>query len=742
MTASPRMFRRNARALGASAAAAVLVLGIAGPVQSEEAIAGTGTSSVSLVPVDLTLDGIGVPLTSTLGSLTAEATNVDDALASLRFGSIGAAGDTAPGFEVSSADGDRSGDESRAVEAAGIGAALGLVDYAVSSDEGTATARLATLAAELTTPLGLDPVVDAQQVIAAATATGTDGGLALSLGQLELGLGDLLPPELLEALPLSVVIDLADQLGLPLPADLLDRLSDLDDLTGTLQGAIDAADDIEEIEALIADVVAELPEVVAAEAAVTDALASVADATATVDAADALVGDLEDQLGEIEAEIASIEGQIATLTASLLDLDSVLDALQIASINGQIATLTSQLGLLQTEATTLETQLADADEDLADATSALAAAETVLDGARTALAGLLDDVAALDPELAALLDQLAGLEDLLTGVIDELAGLLDGADLPELRLDLVDALLATPLLDLGALTVDLASVADGAGGTGSASCTAAGLTVLGSAIPSPDCAAIATAIDQLDTAIADALSALPIASTLPGVLVSGLDVTSSGSDSPVDGVSSSFARVSALTLGIESLDLTAVVDDLVSELDGLIGQLDDRLGAIGLLDLDVVQLASAPDFTASAVDVPLDLDGALTDLRATLDLLPLGDALAGLSTIGLEAVLGGGGVESVFTAASAGAPVTPGTPATPGAPGSPSTPETPATPLAPGTPTGGPVPGTSLPRTGDSIQLLAAAALAAMAAGGVTLMLGRSVALGMHRVPSRVRPTG
>ena len=144
--------RTRAKVGAVSALAAVLVLSAVGPAHSQEAPTGEGTSTLSVVPAVLDVSGLPVDVAATLGTLIADATNVGDPVARLALTDLAAAGQTAPGFAVSSADGNQSGGADRQAGAGGVGASLGLVDYLVESDADQAVADLSALAAELTTP--------------------------------------------------------------------------------------------------------------------------------------------------------------------------------------------------------------------------------------------------------------------------------------------------------------------------------------------------------------------------------------------------------------------------------------------------------------------------------------------------------------------------------------------------------------------------------------------------------------
>ena len=345
----------------------------------------------------------------------------------------------------------------------------------------------------------------------------------------------------------------------------------------------------------------------------------------------------------------------------------------------------------------------------------MTSAQSVLTSAQAALDSALAAAGNVNSTLQGLLDQLPAVQNLLDGLLGQLDDLLGGAgglNPADLRDSLLGALTGTPLLDLGSIDLSLKTLADGVSSSGTVTCTATGLKVLGQAIPTPACSDVGAALDTLTGALGDVLAALPVAVPVPAIDAGGLETTSSGSGVPdANGVSNAVAQVSALTLDIAPVELSGVVDGLVSQLNGLVGQLDGLVPGLDVLGGLPLQLATTGP--ASALPVPSDLGSLLGTLQGVLDTLPTGSALDGLSTAGISAALGTVNLQSSFASAA--------TPATPTTPGSPSTPSTPAAP--------------DLPRTGADEFTLLMAALAALAAGAVTVALGRSSELGMLRLP-------
>lgn len=723
----------------------VLLLGAVAPGHTAMAPTGTGTSTLSITPAALDITGLPVDVEASLGILLADATNTAVPVARLALANLGAGGLTAPDIGLSSADGDTSGGESRTVAANGVSATVELVDYLVEAGADSAAAELSALAAQIETPIGLSPEVQAQGLRVSADPTGTASSIVLQVSGLTVGLADLLPADVLDALPFSVVLDLIDSLDLPLTTDLLDQIADVDALLLALTAAVEQAQVVAALQAELDAAAVGLPEA----DAVNLAQQALDDAELAVQLLEAEAAQLTLDIAGLEAEIEALETELA----GLLLLDP-LDLLRIDAINLELDALEAELALLEAELEAIETT------ELPAAIAEVDAALVILADAEQAL-----EEALIELGLEALLAELALAEGLLGDLLQQLDALLDGLDLAALPDALLGALAGTPLLDLGSIGLALATSADATSSLGAVTCTAAALRVLGAPVPTPDCDAVGIALDSLARAITDALSVLPVAAPVPVVTTGGLDTSSSGAGVPdAEGASTAFARVSALTLEIASVDLVATTDALVDELAVLVGELDALLLGLdgGIASLQV----SEDSFQALVLDVPLDLEANLDDLQGTLAALPTGDALGGLRTVGLGAALGTIELESSFTSSSAGAPGSPFAPGTPAAPDSPVAPDAPAppesprtpeaplapaapappgsatpiapVPVAPGVPsppTG--VPGGSLPRTGTELHLLWAAALAAVAAGGVAVALGRGVSGGTLAAPGR-----
>jgi len=716
-------FPRTARGVATALLAATLLVATSGGARSAEP-AGEGTSQVSITPAALGVDlALVDELDATLGRLLLEATTVGTPAARLAFEGLGAGGQGAAPLALSSADGDKQGSEGRAAAAAGFSAVIGLVDYAIEAGDDHASARLGALRGSLDTPLGLAAQLDAQQVASTVTSTGAGSDLRLTISGLELGLGDLLPADVLAELPLSVVLDLVDGLGVTVPADLAAVVADVEVLVPVLEATAAAISDLDEAEAELAAIIAGDPSLAALQDAVDVAELAVADAEQAVVNAEQAVADAELAVAALEAEVASIEQTIADLEAERLDLTT--SPQRLLEIPGEILAL--------------QAQLAETQADLEDAGDLLVAAEQLLVEAAANLlqaqqdleAAVADLVAALEAIAAVLVAEIERLQQIVDDLLAELAELLTGLDLVGLRLDLLDLLLGTPLLDLGAMTLHLSTEAGPISSLGEAACTVGETRVLGMVVPTPDCAAIGAALAQVSDAIATALAALPITVPLPAVTASGPSLVSSGAGGlDAAGSTTATATFSPLRVGVASVDLTGMVDGLVTEVEALVGEL------IG----DTESLAAA-QLMASAVTLSPEVDALLAELAASLEALPVGDTLDGLSTNGLDATLATVGLSSTFTAQQAGPPGGGGDPdggdPTSGSPGDGSggTPGDGATSgggSSDGSARGGGAPGLAgnLPRTGLEVHGVLAAAVAALLAGGVALGVRRELAVG------------
>ena len=724
----------RASALAAALLAALLVVLTAGAGRATDHV-GTGTATVSITPATIEAGNLTEDVDLALGALTGSATTETAPLASLDLDGVGAMGTGLPGWTATTAGGDEQGDETIAVDVSGVGAILELVGYEVTAGTDSALAALGALSASATAPpLGMSLTLDAQDVSASVDPTGSSSVITIDIAGIEIGLGDLLGDDVLAALPLGTVVELVDRLGLDVPAELKDRLDELDALEATLaEIPTVAAALLAEQDALVgvlADLgLVALPDVSAIEAAI-DAVTA---AQLALDAAEGALATAEAEITELTASIADLEDTIASLQ-SALDALSVLAVAQRLLLEAEIDALTADLDALEVDLAAAQAGLPALESAVTDAEADLAAAQAALDllvgPATAALAPVLTEINTLTGQLEALLD--------------ELVVLLDAVDLDQLRLDLL-ALTEAPLLGLGVVELVLTADADAVSGVAETTCTVAGAELLGTVVPTPTCAVIGDVLDGLADAVEElfrVLHGLPAGGLVPAVAATSFGLVPTGVTGPDgDGRTTATAAVTPLALDIPSLTLIDLADSVGDELAQAIADADldglDSLLTVGGLD---------------PVTVPAALGGAVTAFGLALDALPAGDALGGLETLAVAVTVGEMAVDASYLAAassggddsadsdddadSGGGGSSPGTDdggASPGdeadpdpGPGAP--PETPraSPPDGAGDPPGSRPP-LQLPRTGLELVAALAAASAAIAWGSTLLAARRQL---------------
>ena len=532
------------------------------------------------------------------------------------------------------------------------------------------------------------PASGAFSTVNAGSAMASNGAV---LEGLSLGVGDLLPAELLAQLPLDVVLDLVDALPLDLGAvdvaGLLQQLRDLADAVdavGQAQGAVDAAQD--GVDGLAA-------QLRAADNALAAGRAAVDGARAQVGTARAALTTLTDQRTTLQAQQDAARSALpATLpTSSVCNLvpstAGCSGLQQISQLDGQIAALQPQI---------------DA------ATQAVDAAVAQLDAAEDAIPSLSEAVrraqAAIDRAQATLDDLVATLNDLLDRLLD-LVRDLQGIDLAALLEQALDGLAGQELIGVDRISVGVTSIADDNSSQASALCSVEGVRLLGTTTDAISCDDLQRTLGDADAAITDLLAALPLDAALPSdlVTVSGLTVTESPRDARAGSYTTAASEISALAIEVAPLDLAQVADGTLGELSSTVDALLAQVAAVPGVDLGTVR-------------------GALTDLVEQVDALPTGDLLGQLSVPGFAFKALGIRSGANHRAAAQSAPTTP-TPTPPAVAPSNLT-QTPAPAVAPGTVTAPPPavrPAAQLPTTGGGLV----GGLALLAAGGGGLVLRR-----------------
>lgn len=622
------------RLLSASAALLLLMVSGAGTAaaQTAETDAAVGTAENLVELVSLSLDGLPLDLGDlTIGSLQSFASTDDDTVRNLLGGGdpfalaeiLLVAGQGA----VVTSDGPTSTPGQSAALPAGSGTVtLGAMEAVAAATDARSTisvlsGEVNTVLAQLTAAIpanGVDATVDDD------AATALNGA---ALRDLSIGLGDLLPADLLSLLPLETLLALLD--GLP-----VGDLGELDAVVGQLEGVIGDLEDLSALEGQVAGIVGQLE---AAAAPLDDVLA----AGGVVDTA--LVNDVVADLTAIEdGPLAALTDQLDALLPGLLD--SITDLLAL-DLDGLLDDLLGGLDAL--ELIGLDEILVGV-EAVASADSSAGTIACTVSGLRVlgqAVDGVVDCdqlTAQLDFVRALLLDVLANLPVVggLTGgavTVEGITTSTSAADATEGDYHVASAVVEG--LDVGIASLDLADI------TGSLVDDLLGL---------------------LDGLLGGGLDGL-LGGDLTGLLgdPSSLlgDLLDGGLDGLVGGLQMLVAGLVDLGGGGGGGDLTGPVTDLIGDVGGIVGG-----GGAGLLNARAL-----PDgVTADGVL------GALGGLEGLLGGLPTGDLLGGVATPGLS--LSALDVVSTASFASTSVPAPPGTPQVPTSPGTPQTP-TPSTAL-------------------------------------------------------------
>jgi hypothetical protein len=665
---------------------------------------GSATTAITLPTLTLT-DPTGVTHTIAFGTLTAAATTLDKALASIGLKGATVAGSAVPDWSVQSGTSDpASGDHSLPVSTAVANGSLNLGGYAVTAADKAASATVNALTGTLTTG-PLSTVVDLGQHGIASTVDNdkSSAGLTLAGAGGAIDLGTILPANVLNALPLSQLVTLAQQLGLGVPTSVTDALSALSSVKSVLDQLATTAPQLKDAQQQLATLLASVPSTQSAQQAVTAAQQQLATALAGLASA-------QQQLGVDQASLQSLQSALASATSTV-----TADQAAVTSANNLVNSLTAQLAtdpvnvLLQQQLTSAQAALAQAQAQLAAdqntvsslqqqvatatntvsadqqavtaAQQAVTAAQSTLTSAQSALDALSAVVATTNSAVAAaqaLVDQLTTtLDNLLSALTSQVGSL---PDLHAVLTTLVDLVKNAPVADLGKLAVTIGSVADSTGGTGSVTCSVAGLDIAGTTLPSA-CGSAHNALTSAASALRTLLGKLPVAS-LPTPSLSGLTATHHDSTAVAGNpATSADSGITPLRLVLPSMTLTDVTDSLVSSLTSTLGSLQTTLGGLGLST------------------VTSAMSGPLGTLQTVVGGLPTGATLGGLKTLGLD--LSGAGVATQvlhYRALAAGGS-TPSTPTNPRNPSTPSNPSTPTNPSNPGNPSTPGTPGTGTPTT-------------------------------------------
>src|SRR5205807_7004310 len=162
--------------------------------------------------------------------------------------------------------GPQSGDHDILLATSPVSGDVGIVNFDVHADATSASSSYGALTATAsTTPVDVHADLGQHGVSASVTPNASTGTLELTVTGLQLGLGDLLPADVINALPLSGLVDMVSALGLPLPAGAASLDSALTSLGNDLTAAKNFADQLTTARAALASLLAALPSTAVAQ---------------------------------------------------------------------------------------------------------------------------------------------------------------------------------------------------------------------------------------------------------------------------------------------------------------------------------------------------------------------------------------------------------------------------------------------------------------------------------------------
>lgn len=612
---------------------------------------GSATSTITLPALTIT-DASGVAHVVSLGAITSNA-STDLLLASLGLADGNVLGSALPGWTASTSGGSQSGDHSVPVSSSMANGGVTLAGYEVAAGTGAAHSTLGALTGSLAaSAFGTSVSLGQNGLSTSSDSTGSHGTLAVHVVGANIHLGDLLPTDVLDALPLSQLLTFAQGLQLGIPSDVTTTVTQLTNLTTLLNQLQTTASGLTAAQAQLAGLLQNIPGTQAAQQALDAAEQQLATALSQLSGA-------QQQLAQDQAAAQSLQNQVAAATNSVASAQSAL-----AAANAAVANLVAQLAanplslLLQQQLTAAQATAAQAQTQLSAAQGALAALQQQLASATaqvatdqqtvntlqqavssaqstvTAAQATLDaQTAAVAASNQAVTTAQAAVNSLLTTLTTQLTSISNAVsalpDLQSVRSELLGIVTAAPLVDTGAVTSTVDADADQAGGTGAVSCTIAnvsvlGSPVLGSALPGATCDAVRSGFNAAVSALHTALARLPGAGAVPTPTLDGLTATTTGAPAAAgDAVSAASAALAPLHVALPGLSLHAVTDALVASLTSTLSQLSTSLSGLG------VPAASAA------------LTSTLGPLSATVAALPTGAALSGLRTLGVDLSLAG-----------------------------------------------------------------------------------------------------
>lgn len=600
------------------------------------AVPAVGTASTSLTAVELAITGIGdLPALTVLDAGTFASTDTDAAHNVRGNGSPFAAvdlvplltGDTAHGaVSVTAAQGESN--SATAADQAAVNDLLGAVvnpikvDAAATADSATATISAATAQINaLAAALGIS--VDTAGVVSQVTTQGASATQGIKVSEVGLDLGDLVPVDVLAALPIDVLLDLLSQLPVGVP-DVQAIVDEILAVVGSVEG-----------------VTADLEEAGAQLDATVDALVV---AVQDLASAEALVATLEGDLVDAQAAEAAAQTAVDAAAAELAELQAI-DPTDLATFVGTSAedclSTLDPVACLDDKIAAAEATLAAAETELAEATATVDEIAAALAAAVAALGPLVDAVDALtdlvDALVTLVVDLVNQLIDILTDLLAALTNLTGSLD------EIVKALADGELVSVGALDLGINAAAAGSEETSSATvlCAPVAVSVAGQSLGTPDCSnpltAASEALNGALAAIEGVLSSLPVAADVVPDVSFEVFPTVAESVTTDGAYVTATAQVVALDLDIPSvtIDPANLVDGLLSNLSlDLVDQLLATLPVGSTLDdLGLGEIGAALDGARAELDTTV---AALqVQLGEVLALLPDGSQLPTITTPGI-----------------------------------------------------------------------------------------------------------
>ncbi len=612
--------RRKTVATLASASVAALTLAATTPT---EGLAAAGTASSSMSAVTLAVTGLDVPTPVTILQAGTLATT-DVAFPGNLAGAPWAQASVAPLVVAGEAQGAvtaRSDETGSAVAPAtsAAGASIAAIDVAASAATDRAHALIGATAATLDVIPGLvDLGITTVGIESLVDANGAKNTQGLVLDGIDVKLGDLVPAEVLAALPIDVILDLLAALPVNAP--------NLADVTGV------ATDLVADVRSGVDGVVAVASSVDSAATALATAIADLADQEVIVaglgvdlDAAFVAADNAATNVTALSSNLAALVNSEVTDKATCL-LDPLTAVACISLVDAAIASARTALVAGQTTAAAATATVDQLTADLAEATS-------ILEGLAAAIDALTDVVDALVSELVSLLNNVLNNVNALVDALTNLNGSLG---------DVIDALLDTTLVGVDGLEIALSAIAtdDVATSTAGVVCELGDITVAGINLGGGSCdgsTLTGSLTAALDT-VSGVLASLPLADLgfVPNVTIDLLDATSSVTEA--GGVVTSTATIVPLVIDLPSVDVdpAAIVNGLLAQLSGdLLGNLLASLPLASTLEglglgAAAAQLQTLTDTLAPALATAT---AAVGDIVA---LLPDGSGLVAFTTPGFN----------------------------------------------------------------------------------------------------------